>query len=519
MESFEPGREILGKYRVEGVIGRGGMGVVLRAAHVELDTHVAIKVLSSATSADVAARFLREAKAASKLRSEFVARVTDYGRLDDGQPCMVMELLDGEDYGAILERGPLPIVDAVDAIVQAAAALAEAHAAGIVHRDIKPSNLFRTVRPDGSHCAKVLDFGISKLLAQAADQALTDTGHVLGTPLYMSPEQVRSPKEIDARTDVWSLGGVLYEMLAGQPPFHADTLGVVFARILETAPRPLAEHRPDVPAALAEIVHRCLEKDRERRVASMRELASLLVPFASGEGAVAARRAGIVAAPGITATPRIDEPARTSLPEGALASPDTSALAETLDAAAIDADRTGHPRPVPAATRASVPEVRSDARAAAAGAGAPAAATSPARSRLSILLAAGIAAAVAIVAVLGTQGDRPAGDPASAGSPPTPPATLTAAPTVTPAATPLDTPSPAGSSTASAAATAPATGAADPTSTAAASASTAAASAASTAIPTASPRPSATAAASARKPGATASPGSTPPQPSATSLW
>lgn len=290
---LEPGSRIAGKYRVTRVIGRGGMGVVLAAVHESLDAPVAIKVLGgdSALTEEQVARFLREARAASALRSEHVARVTDFGTLDDGQPFMALEYLEGEDYARVLERGPLRPEEAVDVVLQACAALAEAHAAGIVHRDLKPSNLFRTQRPDGSDCVKLLDFGVSKTTASREGAAITGTGKVLGTPLYMSPEQLRTPKDVDARADVWALGVVLYELLTGLTPFPADDLGVLFASILERDPVPLAEALPGVDPELAKTVNACLVKDRAARLGSVVELAARLEPFGSAEGRVAARRA------------------------------------------------------------------------------------------------------------------------------------------------------------------------------------------------------------------------------------
>jgi serine/threonine-protein kinase len=334
MESFEPDQVLLGKYRIERVLGRGGMGVVLSAVHVDLDTRVAIKILhgEGALTPEGAGRFLREAQAASKLRSEFVARVTDFGRLADGQPFMVMELLDGEDFETILQRGALSPTEAVDAVLQAGAALAEAHAVGIIHRDIKPANLFRATRPDGSPCVKVLDFGISKVVEKLTDRPLTQTGSALGTPLYMSPEQLRSPKDIDARTDVWSLGVVLYEMLTGTPPFLAEQLLELVARILEVTPPSVETVRPEVPLALATIVRRCLEKDREKRVPGMRELADLLAPFASSEGGLAARRSSIVGQPRTSGVPSEPQVVGVKPPVDVV----RLAAAETMDASALD---------------------------------------------------------------------------------------------------------------------------------------------------------------------------------------
>ena len=300
--NFAPGQLLADRYRVKRVLGEGGMGVVLEAVHVELDAPVAIKVLrgETALSDEATARFLREAKAASLLRSEFVARVTDFGRIEAGLPFMVMELLEGMDLERALLGGPLSITDAVDATIQVAAGLSEAHAAGIVHRDIKPSNLFRTHRPDGSTCVKIVDFGISKLFRLPGSdgpaspiRAITGESRVMGTPLYMSPEQVRSARDVDPRSDVWSLGAVLYELTTGEPPFLADDLAQLISHVLEQEPVRANVIRPDIPAGLAELLQKALTKDRERRIQSMREFAELLSPFGSSEGGIAARRASL----------------------------------------------------------------------------------------------------------------------------------------------------------------------------------------------------------------------------------
>src|SRR5689334_6553526 len=214
-----PGQMLAGKYRVERILGTGGMGVVVAAKHVELNILVAIKfllphVLSNQTAV---ARFAREARAAVRIKSEHVARVSDVGTLESGAPYMVMEYLDGGDLSAWLkERGALPVEQAVEFVLQASEAIAEAHALGIVHRDLKPSNLFVTRRRDGSMTVKVLDVGISKTTSiDAAAMDMTATTAVMGSPLYMSPEQLQSSKDVDARSDIWSLGIILYELLAG----------------------------------------------------------------------------------------------------------------------------------------------------------------------------------------------------------------------------------------------------------------------------------------------------------------
>jgi len=275
-----------GKYRVDGTAGTGGMGVVLSATHLELGHHVAIKLLvhEEATDARAVERFLREAKAAASLQSDHVVRIHDVGRLDSGAPFMVMELLRGEDLGSFVRsHGPIAPSQAVDWILQACNAIAEAHATGIVHRDLKPANLFLTQRSDGSDCVKVLDFGISKRLSTAGVQAfqgdLTATRQVVGSPAYMSPEQVRNSREIDHRVDIWALGMTLYEFLSGRPAFCADTFPAVCAAIVADAPAPLDEIAT-IPKELSQVVLRCLAKDPNERFASVSELALALLPFA-----------------------------------------------------------------------------------------------------------------------------------------------------------------------------------------------------------------------------------------------
>jgi tRNA A-37 threonylcarbamoyl transferase component Bud32 len=284
-----------GKFVVERVLGVGGMGVVVAAHHAHLEQTVAIKFLRRDSAKDEAAvnRFLREARAVTALQSEHVVRVMDAGRLDDGLPYLVMEYLSGSDLDQVLaQRGQLPLEEAVEYLLQAMEAVADAHAAGIVHRDLKPSNLFVTTRADGSPLVKVLDFGISKALdASGAKQvSLTSTSMTLGSPLYMSPEQVRSSKNVDARTDVWALGIIAYELLAGVQPFEAETVTGLCAKIVADEPPPLRLVRPDVPPAFEAIVLRCLEKNAAARYQSVAELAASLRPFASPEGRASVAR-------------------------------------------------------------------------------------------------------------------------------------------------------------------------------------------------------------------------------------
>jgi len=274
------------KYRIERVLGVGGMGVVLAAHHIHLEETVAIKLLLPAVAAnpEFVGRFLREGRAAIKIRSEHVGRVIDVGKPTTGAPYLVMEYLEGIDLATMLDqRGPLPIAMAADYLLQAGEALAEAHAMGTIHRDLKPANLFVTTRADGSVCVKVLDFGISKVAdgATSGDHSMTKSTTLLGSPLYMSPEQLRSLRSVDARTDIWALGVILFEMLSGAPPFQGQTLPDLSVSIITTSPPPLRALRPDAPAGIDEFIAHCLQKDVAKRVANMAEFARGLAPFGS----------------------------------------------------------------------------------------------------------------------------------------------------------------------------------------------------------------------------------------------
>ncbi len=284
------------KYRIERVLGSGGMGVVAAATHVTLGQTVAVKfLLSDGTDPKAVARFLREARATVQLQSEHAARVSDVGKLEGGAPFMVMEYLHGRDSAAeIAETGALSPSVATDYLLQACDAVAEAHSLGIVHRDLKPANLYLTQRRDGSPLVKVLDFGISKFqdptrhgMAQAS---LTSTQALVGSPLYMSPEQVRNAKRVDHRTDVWSLGAILFELLTATPPFRGETLGEIFSKILSDPAPLLRSLAPETPAELEQIVARALEKDPDHRFSGVGELSRALRPFAPESARVLADR-------------------------------------------------------------------------------------------------------------------------------------------------------------------------------------------------------------------------------------
>jgi len=305
------GQVLAGKYRVDRVLGVGGMGVVVAAYNLVLDTRVALKFLLPAMLAnqEAVARFLREARAAAKIVSEHAARVHDVGTLDNGSPYIVMELLEGGDLAEWLrQRGPLPIDLAVDFVLQACVAIAEAHRLGIVHRDLKPANLFCVRGSDGQFVVKVLDFGISKLTeaARASEppgMSVTKTAAVMGSPLYMSPEQMRSAKDVDALTDIWALGVVLFQLLTGTTPFVGEAIAEVAVKVTaDPVPSPRAM-RPDVPPGLEAIIFKCLQKDRRDRYPNVAALGVALLPFGSRRARTSVERiTGILQEAGLAAS-------------------------------------------------------------------------------------------------------------------------------------------------------------------------------------------------------------------------
>ncbi|MBW2527766.1 MAG: serine/threonine protein kinase, partial [Deltaproteobacteria bacterium] len=301
-----PGDLIDGKYRVDEIIGKGGMGVVVAARHEVMDQEVAIKLLRDQEIAwESVTRFMREARASGKLRSAHVARVYDCGTLDSGAPYLVMERLVGHDLKVERsQRGVLPCGEAVDLLLQAMIGLAEAHAQGIIHRDLKPSNLFLADKPGGGSVVKVLDFGVAKLTAvERAQDDLTATAALLGSPRYMSPEQAARPREVDERSDVWSLAVILYELLTGVVPFDGDTLGEIIGKLLVEPVPPVHTIRSEVPPELSDVIDGCLQRDLAARPASLVELAHLLEPFASASGGDAVRQIETLLSDGIAPPP------------------------------------------------------------------------------------------------------------------------------------------------------------------------------------------------------------------------
>lgn len=281
---------IAAKYRVERMLGAGAMGVVVAAMHLDLQEMRAIKLMlpSALSDAEAVERFLREARAAARLKSDHVAKIHDVGRLETGSPYIVLELLDGVDLKALLDREPvLSIERAARYVGQACDAIGEAHALGIVHRDLKPANLFLTTGPGGEGRVKVLDFGIAKMADPAGGVEMTSTTAVLGTPLYMSPEQLCGARNADPRSDVWALGVVLYRMVTGRVPFLGSTITEICSAVISDIPRSPGAVRPDLPPGFEALILRCLEKAPVGRFANASELGSALAPFASGTAVLA----------------------------------------------------------------------------------------------------------------------------------------------------------------------------------------------------------------------------------------
>jgi tRNA A-37 threonylcarbamoyl transferase component Bud32 len=319
------GQVVAGKYRVERLLGRGGMGEVYEARHVVVGRRFAIKFLHPgiASGNDANARFLREAQAAGALDNEHIAAVVDFDRADDGAPFLVMEYLHGETLATTLRReGVLPVPRALGILLQACDGLAAAHEAGIVHRDLKPDNLFLVARPDASELLKIVDFGVAKLVSGEPNAGDTQSGAVLGTPLYMAPEQARGEKTVDFRVDIHALGVIAYELLSGERPHPGDGYNAILAHILTRPARPLRELCPDVPDGLRRVIERAMAFEPSARHESAADLSRALAPFAGREVTSRAaqfdlRRANDVKVGAVT----LDTPADTQAPvEGTLQS-------------------------------------------------------------------------------------------------------------------------------------------------------------------------------------------------------
>lgn len=334
----EVGQILAGKFKVERVLGVGGMGVVVAAMHLHLDKRVAIKFMldSASKNEEVVARFLREAKAAARLRNQHIAQVLDVGAMDSGAPYMVLEYLEGADLEQVIEermtsgRGPLPFREAVDYVMQACLGMAEAHSHDFVHRDLKPPNLFRTTGPDGQPLIKILDFGIAKA---ALDGIATKTQATMGSPFYMSPEQWGGAKGVDERGDIWALGAILQYLLSGSAPFEGDSLPTLFVKIASEPPASLATAQLNVPQGLQEVVLQCLQKSPADRPQDVSRLAALLVPFGSDQAGELARQASALLRAGPRASTQDgnarDRLAKTIAHQGAVPAPVTGAIKST----------------------------------------------------------------------------------------------------------------------------------------------------------------------------------------------
>ncbi len=315
------GETLAGKYCVTRVIAEGGMGIVVAARHLKLDQEVALKFMlpDLMRSPEAAGRFLREARAAVRLQSEHVARIIDIAELENGLPYIVMELLDGSDLAAVIyASAPLSVDDAVDYVLQACEAIAEAHTLGIVHRDLKPENLFVSRRRDGTAWIKVLDFGISKVipgLEARQDGARVTTRESMGSPTYMSPEQMRCTRDVDGRADIWSLGIILYELLTGRQPFTGRSIAEVCIKVTQEPLPPMG--RANLPDGLAAVLEKCLAKEVDDRYATVAELVRALAPFAPprAQGSIAEVLRATQQRPSNEATQQLPEEAtETALP-------------------------------------------------------------------------------------------------------------------------------------------------------------------------------------------------------------
>ncbi|MBX3273995.1 MAG: serine/threonine protein kinase [Sandaracinaceae bacterium] len=272
------------RYRIVRKLGDGGMGSVYEGEHVLIKRRVAIKVLHPqfAQNPEITARFQREAEAATSIGHPNIVEVTDMGSFPDGSAYMVLEFLDGRDWAKdIKDEGPQPLGKVVHILSQVCDALTAAHAKGIVHRDLKPENIFLIARHGDPCFAKVVDFGISKIVdSQESDRSLTQTGTALGTPYYMAPEQCQGKKDVDLRADVYALGVILFQALTAQYPFDDESYPMLVLKICTEPPPSIAAFRADVPPQLQDVLHRMLAKNRDHRFSSCAEVKAALAPYA-----------------------------------------------------------------------------------------------------------------------------------------------------------------------------------------------------------------------------------------------
>jgi serine/threonine protein kinase len=325
---IRPGDVIAGKFRVERILGEGGMGYVVSARHLQLGQMVALKFMrDEICTPDFKSRFLREARNTVRLKSKHVSRVLDVGALEGGAPYMVMEYLEGTDLSDLLhKKGTIPAHDVCEYVLQACEAIAEAHGHNIVHRDLKPANLFLTKGQSGEPVVKVLDFGVSKVLdlgmdddtnpggrprRDHPDSVVTKITDLLGSPSYMAPEQIMSASDADAQSDIWSLGVILFRLISGKAPFHAASLGELIQQIMHGPTPNLREAWPDLPHGLENVVARCLERDRKNRLGDVIEFARLLAPYAGPVATPSLERIAILG-PALVAAP--PPPPRSSVP-------------------------------------------------------------------------------------------------------------------------------------------------------------------------------------------------------------
>jgi serine/threonine-protein kinase len=280
-----PGQLVAERFRVERVLGEGGMGIVLEAHDLLLDRTVAIKIMRGEATRDerTRQRFFQEARAAASLQTDHVVRVLDIGTLPGGEPFIVMERLVGHDLETLLEHsGPLPIPQLVDYVLQALVAIGHAHSRGIIHRDLKPPNIFVTTGANGQPVVKVLDFGVAKATGDSkVGGTLTQTSQTIGSPRYMAPEQLLDSRNVDARTDIWSIGVVLFELATGKTPFEGERMTALAVAIVNDRHPRLTKLRPDAPPVLEAIIDRCLQKYAPKRFANVTELADALLPLSS----------------------------------------------------------------------------------------------------------------------------------------------------------------------------------------------------------------------------------------------